>query len=247
MTIALLIVSAFVAGALNAVAGGGSFFTFPALIFAGVPPLAANATNTVALVPGSFTGAWAFRHEMGTIRDIRLPLFIAVSLGGGLAGALLLLVTPPQLFVGLIPWLLLVATLIFAFGRWLSARLRERVRLNEKRLLLMQLVISIYGGYFGGGIGILMLAAFSLYGMTDLHAMNAAKNLFAGCLNGVAAATFIAARAVHWHEVTIMLVTAIVGSLAGANLARRIGQDRLRIFITIVGLAMSVYFYVHRQ
>ena len=247
MTLALLIASAFVAGALNAVAGGGSFFTFPALIFAGVPPLAANATNTVALVPGSFTGAWAFRHEMKSVQQIRLPLFVAVSLAGGLAGALLLLVTPPQLFVGLIPWLLLVATLVFAFGRWLSARLRERVRLNQTRLLLIQAVISVYGGYFGGGIGILMLAAFSLYGMTDLLAMNAAKNLFAGCLNGIAAATFLAAHAVHWHEAAIMMVTAIIGSLVGANLARRIGQDVLRVFITLVGLSMSVYFYVHRS
>src|SRR5689334_11315592 len=168
MVTLLLVVSAFLAGMLNAVAGGGSFLTFPALVMAGVPPVAANATSTVAVFPGSFASVLGYRNQFKHLEGMHVPSILAVSLVGGVAGAVLLLVTPEKLFEGLAPWLLLVATVLFAYGKRIGAWLRRRVQIGLPTLLVSQLIIAIYGGYFGGGIGILMLAAFGLYGLTNL-------------------------------------------------------------------------------
>ena len=241
---ALLVVASLLAGALNAVAGGGSFLTFPALVLAGVPPVIANATSTVALLPGTFTSAWAYRRDLGAARG-QLPMtaFVVVSLIGGAAGSILLLLTPEQLFAAIVPWLLLFGTLVFALGRPLSAWLRRRSRIGVPSLVIAQALIGIYGGYFGGGIGILMLAMLGLYGMTEIHAMNGVKTVLSGCMNIVAAAIFIAARAVWWREALIMLLAAIAGGWIGPALARRVPPAHLRLFVVATGVAMTAWFF----
>jgi len=242
--LALLVVASLLAGALNAVAGGGSFLTFPALVLAGVPPVIANATSTVALLPGTFASAWVYRRDIGAARG-QLPMtaFVVVSLIGGAAGSILLLLTPEQLFAAIVPWLLLFGTLVFALGRPLTDALRRHAHVGVPALVVTQALIGIYGGYFGGGIGILMLAMLGLYGMTEIHAMNGVKTVLAGCMNIVAAAIFIVARAVWWREALIMLFAAIAGGWIGPVVARRVAPARLRLFVVGVGLVMTVWFF----
>ena len=242
----LLIVSAFCAGVLNSVAGGGSFLTFPALVFAGVPPLNANATSTVAVSPAALAAAYGYRRELGRLKEISLPSFLGVSLLGGLGGALLLLWTPEKLFVEVVPWLLLFATVLFAFGPKLSAYIRKRITVGPRAVLVMQFAIALYGGYFGGGIGILILATLGLFGLTDLHAMNGLKSLVSGLLNAVAVFAFVIGGVVHWPEAIIMTVSAIAGGYAGASVARHVPTPALRWFVILVGIAMTVYFFATR-
>lgn len=240
----LLIVSAFFAGALNAVAGGGSFLTFPALILAGVPPLNANATSTVAVAPGALASAYGYRRELGKIKEVHLPSFLAVSLVGGLIGALALLWTPERTFEAIVPWLLLFATVLFAFGPKVSAWIRRTVTVGYTSVLVTQFFIAVYGGYFGGGIGILILATLGVFGLTDLHAMNGLKTLVSGCLNAVAVVAFVFGGAVYWTEALIMLVAAVAGGYAGAAIARRIPPPILRKFVIGVGVTMTAYFFL---
>jgi uncharacterized membrane protein YfcA len=240
----LLVVSAFCAGILNAIAGGGSFLTFPALMLAGVPPVDANATSTVAVCPGALASALGYRRELRGLTDFNLKRFVAVSLVGGLLGALLLLSTPQRVFAALVPWLLLFATVLFAFGPTVSAAIRRRMRLGETPILATQFLIAIYGGYFGGGIGILMLAMLGVFGMTDLHAMNGVKALLSGCLNAVAVVAFVIGGAVHWPEAMVMTAAAVTGGYAGAAIGRRIPPRVLRGFVIVVGLTMSAAFFM---
>ncbi|PWC53157.1 sulfite exporter TauE/SafE family protein [Azospirillum sp. TSO22-1] len=240
----LLIVAAYAAGVVNAVAGGGSFLTFPALVFAGVPPVAANATSTVAVCPGALAGAYGYRSELGKLTEINLPAFIGISLIGGLLGALLLLWTPDATFAVLIPWLLLFATALFAAGPKLAACIRRKTHLGPVGVLIVQFFIAVYGGYFGGGIGILMLATFGVFGLRDIHTMNGLKSLLSGCLNAIAVVAFVAGGAVYWTEALIMLVACVAGGYSGARIARRIPPPYLRKFIILVGSAMTVYFFL---
>ncbi|HYG91433.1 MAG TPA: sulfite exporter TauE/SafE family protein [Azospirillum sp.] len=244
LAILLMIVAAFAAGALNAVAGGGSFLTFPALVFAGVPPVAANATSTVAVCPGALASAYGYRNELGRLTEVNLPSFVGISLVGGLLGALLLLWTPDATFDTIVPWLLLFATALFAAGPKLAAWIRKRMHLGPVGVLVVQFFIAVYGGYFGGGIGILMLATFGVFGLTDIHAMNGLKTLLSGCLNAIAVVAFVAGGAVHWNEAIIMLVACVAGGYAGARIARHIPPPYLRKFVILVGSAMTVYFFV---
>src|SRR5579885_3363506 len=237
-------------GALNSVAGGGSFISFPALIFTGVPAINANATNTVALWPGTVASAAAYGKELAVHRGV--PVLAAVSLVGGVIGAELLLHTPPATFVHLIPWLLLAATLLFTFGGDLTRQLRARLTNSsgsaEPSLLgiaLVQLVIAIYGGYFGGGIGILMLAALSVMGMANIHEMNAIKTVLASCINGVAVITFVIAGAIYWPQAIVMVVGAVAGGYGGARIARRLPPLLVRRFVIAVGFAMTMYFFIY--
>src|SRR5690242_1882541 len=209
----LLFAIAIVAGALNSVAGGGSFFTFPTLVFTGVPPIQANATNTVALWPGTLASIGAYRKELGATPRPTLLLLGGVSLVGGLIGAIVLLHTPKDTFAALIPWLLLAATLLFAFGPRLTALVRARqgekagdMGMRPYGTALLQLVISIYGGFFGGGIGILMLAALGFMGMENIHEMNALKAVLNALINGIAVVAFVIAGAVFWAQALVMLV-----------------------------------------
>lgn len=243
MTDLLLLTAAFLAGAMNAVAGGGSFLTLPALIYAGVPPVAANATGTVALLPGYASGLYGYRQDLTRVGEVGLPLLALVSLAGGLAGAGLLLVTPDAVFRGIVPWLLLAATGLFAFGGALAARLRAVGLQGNGALLGTLFVVSVYGGYFNGGLGILLLAQLSLFGMTNLNAMNGLKNLFSTVLTAIAVAAYALGGAVDWPKAALMVLAAVAGGYVGARLGRRIPQRFLRGGIIAVGLTMSALFF----
>ncbi|HEU4409713.1 MAG TPA: sulfite exporter TauE/SafE family protein [Polyangiaceae bacterium] len=242
--------AALVAGALNAVAGGGSFFTFPSLVvFAGLGSIEANATSTVALWPASAAGALAYRRDIGLDRG-GLVASSAASLVGGALGAILLLRTPTRVFDGLVPFLVLVATAVFTFGGPLTRRLRARRPDGAEAggpsplaVTLVQLAIGVYGGYFGGGIGFMMLAAFVLLGQRDLNAMNAQKNLFALLMNGAAVVTFVASGAIVWRAALPMAVAATAGGYAGAAAARRVDARYVRPAVAAVGWAITAYFF----
>ena len=241
-----LFFAALIAGVQNSVAGGGTFFSFPALLFAGVPAIPANATSTVALWPGTMASAAAYRKKLPHSARILLPLVMA-SLAGGFIGASLLLKTPPATFMRLIPFLFLGATLLFAFGKRLFKVSQPHKDAKASWLAiagvaLLQLPISIYGGFFGGGIGILMLATLNFLRLPDIHAMNGVKTLLASATNAAAIITFVVAGIVVWPEALLMLVGAAAGGYAGAHYAQKVDPARVRTFIVIVGFAMSFYF-----
>lgn len=241
-TLAFLFLAAAAGGALNSVAGGGSFLAFPALLFAGVAPVPANATTTIALWPGSLASAFAYRRELADQRKTAIPLGVA-ALAGGLAGSLLLLHTSESTFVLLIPWLLLFATLLFTFGAPLAKRLAGTTRLPIGLAVALQLTISVYGGYFGGGMGIMMLAVLTLLGMTHLHRMNALKNTLGTLINGVAVVAFLVAGAVRWEPGSVMIVGGIAGGYVGAATARRLDPRHVRVFVLLVAWTMTLYFF----
>jgi uncharacterized membrane protein YfcA len=235
--------SAFAAGMLNAVAGGGSFLTFPALMMAGVPAVAANASSTVALFPGQLASAWAYRHDTHGVADVSVPVFAGLSLAGGLLGALILLFTPNAVFVQLVPWLMLFATVVFAIGNFAPAGTVKHFRLGGRAILVVQFIIAIYGGYFGGGIGFLMLAALTLYGMRDIHAMNGLKILLATLMNGAAVAAFVIASAVYWPQTIPMAIASMIGGWVGVHGARRINQKFLKLIVVSIATAMTIWFF----
>jgi len=239
----LLFLAAAVGGALNSVAGGGSFVAFPALLFAGVAPVPANATNTIALWPGSVASAVAYRRELGEERRLLLPLGLA-ALVGGLGGSLLLLHTSEHTFVVLIPWLLLFATVLFSFGGRVSRRLVEDAHAPIAVAVAAQLAISVYGGYFGGGMGIMMLAVLSLLGMTHIHRMNALKTVLGALINGAAVVAFIVYGAVVWSAGAVMVLGGITGGYAGATVARRVDPRYVRALVMVIAWGMTAYFFV---
>jgi uncharacterized protein len=240
----LLIGAAVIGGALNAVAGGGSFFTFPALVFIGVPAVPANATSTLALWPGALASALAYRKELSEEGD-RLPSLAVVSLLGGVCGAVLLVLTPSTVFEALVPFLLLVATAVFAFGPRLTARLRGSGHhgLPPPAALALQAGISVYGGYFGGGMGMMMLAAYALMGMVDIHRMNGLKALLGALINAAALAAFVAAGIIQWRFGLVMTLGAMAGGYFGASLSRRVNPSLIRAFIIGVGVVLTIVFF----
>lgn len=272
--IILLFVAAILGGTLNSVAGGGSFFAFPALLFTGVPPVQANATNTVALWPGSVASMGAYRRELASQKPGFLILLIGSSLIGSILGAQLLLGTSQDTFVQLLPYLMLMATLLFTFSPYITQKLRtmranktaaiEAAAASEGKentekavsaktapgrtqwigMAVAQLIISIYGGYFGGGIGILMLATLAMMGMENIHEMNGVKTLLTAFINGAAMITFIIRGAVFWPEAILMVIGSIIGGYGGAYYARKIEQKWIRIFVMCVGFALTIYFFV---
>jgi uncharacterized membrane protein YfcA len=234
-------------GALNSVAGGGSFIAFPALLFTGVPPIPANATNTIALWTAAAASGGAYRRRLDMPRRVMVPL-LAVSLMGGLAGAVLLLKTPAHTFMRVLPWLTLGATLLFAFGKKLARGRKSAIGHQASAAALtgatlFQLGVAVYGGYFGGGMGIVMLAMLSALGMTDIHAMNALKSVMGFVINGVAVVAFIVARAVYWKHGVVMIVGGILGGYLGAHYAQKVPQVWIRMLVVVVGAGMTVYFF----
>jgi len=234
-------------GALNSVAGGGSFIAFPALLFTGVPPIPANATNTIALWTAAAASGGAYRKRLDIPRRVLIPL-LGASLVGGLAGAILLLKTPAQTFMRVLPWLTLGATLLFAFGKKLAGGRRSVIEHETTGAALagatlFQLCVAVYGGYFGGGMGIVMLAMLAVLGMTDVHAMNALKSVMAFVINGVAVVYFIVQRAVYWKHGIIMIVGGIAGGYVGAHYAMKMPQVWIRWFVVLVGAGMTAYFF----
>ena len=245
----LLFAAAFIGGALNSVAGGGSFISFPALVSVGVPSINANATNTMALWPGSLASVGAYRAELARQNRLMVIFLSATSLIGGLAGAEILLRTPQATFDRL---LMLFAVGIFAPGGNLTKALRERF---SKQLAaggivvilivaVLQFLIAVYGGFFGGGIGILMLAALALAGMTNIHTMNGLKVLLATLINGVAVVRFVIAGTIFWQYAVVMIIGAILGGYGGAAYAQRLDPKVVRRFVMVVGVVMTIYFFV---
>lgn len=248
-----LFLTSIVAGAMNALAGGGTVLTFPALLAAGVTPVAANATNAVALVPGSLSAGLSFRSELGNDTGRVLGYLLAASLAGGLLGAWLVVVAGDALFRALVPWLILGATGLFIaqepLRRWRERRStagggKDLGDLNLWALAAGQFVVAVYGGFFGAGMGILMLAELGLLGLTNIHQMNGLKNFAAVCINGIAAVYFALGEHVRWPLATLMAVGAVLGGYAGAWFAQRIGEAMVRWAIIVIGLGIGGYMLV---
>ncbi|BCX51147.1 MULTISPECIES: sulfite exporter TauE/SafE family protein [Comamonas] len=245
--LALLLAAAFTAGALNAVAGGGSFLTLPALVFTGVPPVIANATGTVALLPGYMAGAWGFKDDMQSPPGLSMKQVVALSLIGGSAGAALLLFTPDATFRKVVPWLLLAATAMFAFGpqlrAWAAGKNSAHATPSMAKAAAGMLIVAIYGGYFNGGLGILLLALFGLLGQTSLNAMNGMKNLVSALLTAIAVVIYAVGGIVEWKLALVMMAAATLGGYLGARVARKIAPHVLRWGIVATGLVMAGLFF----
>lgn len=248
----LLFFAAAIAGTLNAVAGGGSFVSFPALLFTRVPPVPANATNTVALWPGLAASTVAYLKRLNAPLRLLVPL-LATSVAGGFTGALLLLKTPQHTFLRLVPWLLLGGTLLFAFGNQIRAIAGRVAIVDDLRQLswtaitvtsILELLLGVYGGYFGAGIGFVTLGMLAALGMRDILAMGAIRTLLAATINVVAVITFIWAGAVLWPQCVVMIAGALSGGWFGARFAQKADPQKIRMFVIVVGLVMSTYFFV---
>jgi uncharacterized membrane protein YfcA len=248
----LLFFAAAIAGTLNAVAGGGSFVSFPALLFTRVPAVAANATNTVALWPGLAASTVAYLKRLSAPMRVLLPLLVT-SVVGGWAGALLLLRTPQHTFLHLVPWLLLGGTLLFAFGNKIRAVAGRGAVVDDLRQIswqaitvtsILELLLAVYGGYFGAGIGFVTLGMLAALGMRDILAMGAIRTLLAAAINAAAVVTFIWAGAVLWPQCVAMIAGALAGGWCGAHFAQKADPRMMRYLVIGVGLAMSAYFFL---
>lgn len=249
LEVALLVGAGLAGGAVNAIAGGATFFTFPAMLAVGLPPVVANASNTVALWPASCAAALTDRKALWAERAMAAP-FVAIGLAGGLAGAVLLLATPNEAFRVAIPFLLLLATATFAGSgpllRWLRARRPAAAappRPRQPAILGLIGFCAIYGGYFGAGIGIMMMAGLTLAGVTPLHLANATKNLLAATINGVAVVVFVASGIVAWPATLVMLAGAVAGGFLGARLARHTPAPALRAVVVTVGTLLTAWYF----
>lgn len=245
----LLFLAGFFGGVLNSIAGGGSFITFPALIFVGIPPIIANATNTFASCAGYMSGAYAFRKEIADHKN-ELLLIIIVSLTGGISGAWLLLQTPESVFREAIPWLLLFATILFIFGGQINSALKKMASNNRHAssiggvLLLMILFgVSIYGGFFNAGLGIITLSYLALAGHTNINAMNGLKLLVSSTVSLIAIALFIYNDVIAWYEGTIVLCGTLAGGYVAAHLSRQLPQKHVRRFVIVASIATTLYFF----
>ncbi len=243
--------SAFAAGAINSVAGGGTLVSFPTLVWLGLDSVTANATSTVAIWPGTVGSMWGYRRELGQA-EARFRVLVVPSLVGGLLGALLLRQTSSRTFDELVPWLILFATILLSAqdpvqkllktahteghrsGRWLAGA------------IAFQFLVGVYGGYFGAGIGILMLAALGILGLKDIHEMNSLKVVFGGCINGIAAVYFVWAGMVQWSFVLVMAIGALAGGYGGAGLARRLGRTAVRRIVVGIGFAMAISLFIKK-
>jgi uncharacterized protein len=231
------------AGAMNALAGGGSFVSLPALIAAGVPSVAANASSTVALFPGGAASAWAYRDGLGPVGTVPLRSLLLVTLAGGVIGAILLLSTPVRTFDLVLPWLLLLAALALGFGPRFGEWLRRRWRIAPAAVLAVQFALAIYGGYFGGAVGIMMMAMWGLVENRDLKSLNAPRTLLVAAANMMAVLAFIVAQAVEWRETALMLTAATLGGYGGAQLGRRASATAVRVGTLSLTAAITLAFF----
>jgi uncharacterized protein len=247
-----LFFAAVIGGTLNAVAGGGTFISFPALLATGVPAVEANATNTVALWPGLAASTGAYLKRLNVPRRLLVPLLLT-SVAGGLVGALLLLKTPQHTFLHLVPWLLLGGTLLFAFGNTIRTAAGKTAVVDDLRKMswraiavtsMAELLVAIYGGYFGAGIGFITLGMLAALGMRDIHAMGAIRTLLATVINAAAVLTFTLAGAVRWPQCVVMIAGALAGGWFGAHYAQKADPRKVRLVVIAVGVAMSAYYFV---
>ncbi|MGC1105718.1 MAG: sulfite exporter TauE/SafE family protein [Candidatus Acidiferrales bacterium] len=249
----LLFLAAVVAGTINSVAGGGSFISFPALLFTRIAPISANATNTAAMWPGTMASTVAYWREMSQPRVRKvLPPLLLTGFVGGVIGASILLRTPQATFMKMVPWLLLGATLLFVASGKITAWVRAQGEHGNRRRLLfvaglaLELLIAVYIGYFGAGAGILVLAMLALLDIGNIHAMNGLKSLLVSAVNLVALALFIRARVIVWPEALVMLVGAVAGGYGGAYYAQKVNPMVIRRLVIAIGFCMSAYFFVRQ-
>jgi uncharacterized protein len=240
----LVFAAALIAGGINSVAGGGMLVSFPTLIWLGIPPITANATNTVAIWTGTLGSAWGYRRELRGV-DPRVYALVVPSVVGSIAGAILLSYTPSDVFDRLVPFLILFATFLFMAQEPIQRRFNLSAAHAARShwlswTMFFQLAVALYGGYFGAGIGIVMLAVLSLMGHTDIHQMNGLKNLLATCINIVAAVYFAFAGLVFWPDAFVLAAGAMTGGIGGAHIARRIGRNAVRRVVIVVGFAMAL-------
>lgn len=245
----VLFIAGLFGGMINSIAGGGTFITFPALLFVGVPPISANATNTFASCSGYISGVFAFRNDLYEHKR-ELPKYVLLSLFGGFSGGWLLLQTPEAVFREAIPWLLLLATLLFVFGRLLNERLKRMASLHRHAstvggllIGLMLLGVCIYGGFFNAGFGIVMLSYLVLAGYSNIHVMNGLKLLTSACVSLSAIALFIYEGKIAWFEGTVVLLGTLLGGYFAARVSRKISQTYVRNCVVITGVVMTVYFF----
>ena len=239
--------SALLAGAVNAMAGGGTLLTFPALLTL-LGPVAANATSTMSLLPGSLSAALGYRAELRESRH-HLVLLWPPSLVGGIAGSLLLIRLPEKVFAHAVPWLLVTASVLLLLQRPLMRYIGAHPHATPHgrtvaAVVFFQFLVGVYGGYFGAGIGILMLSSLAFMGIPDIHHMNAVKNILAATMNGVSAIIFVAAGVVVWKYAAIMAVAAILGGYAGARVARRMKPDYVRAIVIVIGFLVAAWSWV---
>lgn len=242
LDLTIISVAAFLAGVLNSIAGGGSFLTFPALVFIGVPPIPANATSAVAVFPGYLSGAAGFLSEIRAFDRRALFVLLGLSVLGGVLGAVLLLITPSEVFSFVVPWLLLFATLLFAFDKQIRSWTKGEGKANPVGRNAATLAVTTYGGYFNGGLGIVLLALFSGLGFRDINLMNGLKNALSFILSGASVVTFLLAGIVYLKEAAIMMILATVGGYLGARLAKKLPVNVIRSIVIAVGLGMTVVF-----
>lgn len=247
--ILFLLLAGFLGGFVNSVAGGGSFITFPALLFVGVPPVSANATNTFASCSGYLSGAYAFRHDLHA-HSRELPRFLVLSLLGGIGGAWLLLQTPESLFRDVIPWLLLFATLLFIFGARINALFQQLGSMHRHaslagRVLLMLILlgIAVYGGFFNAGLGIIILSYLALAGHTDINAMNGLKLLISSAVSLIAIMLFIYDGVIAWYQGTLVLLGTLIGGYVAARVSRQLPQAWVRGFVIAAGIGITAWFF----
>jgi uncharacterized membrane protein YfcA len=242
-SVILIAVAGLLAGTQNALAGGGSFITFPTLLLAGLNPLAANMTSTIALFPSQATSAVAGRKLVGDVEGLTFKHLFLISVIGGILGAILLLVTPPTFFARLVPWLVLFATSVFAWGSFRSQPLHAVSRLPTWALVAIQSCIAIYGGYFGGGIGFLMLAALTVAGQ-QIRMAAATKNMLAMAMNASATLIFAFSGNVSWPAALALCVGGVAGGLCGGWLIHRLPDRLMRRFVVLVGATLTVWMFI---
>ncbi len=238
-TVPLIFLAGLFAGAQNALAGGGSFVTLGTLVFAGLNPRDANITSTLALFPGLITTAYVGSRMAGGIEGLSLKALTIISVAGGLVGGLLLIATPPTFFARLVPWLVLFATAVFFWGSFLRKSTGAPAALGARTAAIAQFLIAIYGGYFGGGIGFLMLAVLTIAGM-PVHRAAGTKNVLAMAMNASAFIIFLVTTNVHWREAATLGVGSMLGGWLGVALLPRVRERPLRIAIIVLGVALTI-------
>jgi uncharacterized membrane protein YfcA len=241
----MLAAAGFIAGAMNAVAGGGTFVTLPALTLAGLPPTIANASSTVALFPATLASSWAYRHDVQPLETVATGALLTLSLAGGLLGALLLLSTPERAFTLIVPWLLLAATIALASGARLGQVLRSLgLQMGRRSLFVAQFLLGIYGGYFGGAVGLMMLAVWTVFTRVELRVMTPLRVLMVAAANGVAVICFALSGSIRWPETLIVMAGGIGGGYLGARAGRRLPAPVLRGLILAITIATTAGFFL---
>ena len=241
--LAILFAAGLWAGIQNALAGGGSFVTLPALMLSGLDARAANIVSTLALFPGQMTTGWVGRRQVSGVSGVSLKALILISLAGGALGACLLLLTPSSFFERMVPWLVLFATVLFTYGSFFSKQGNSNPRLSPRATSVVQFLIAIYGGYFGGGIGFLMLAALTAAGLAVRSAAST-KNVLAGVMNAAAVVIFVFTPGIPWLRAAVLCLGAMVGGYAGALLLRCVDERLIRVFVVFLGICLTIGLFI---